>query len=262
VTHHGYRYFYEGGDLVVAPVLHGSSGPRTEYMMLQACSENRPPSADGALPGQDVQCTGVTAAPQCAPGEILMRVYSRVVGSGNPWTVQGTRCLAATSRIPIADLAAGVREQLDARLVAPRFAVQPADRAVVNLPVIVHVTSEGRRIPQSECAHPEGVCFDVTVPVPGRLEAYPTYNWLFDTAGAAGEGRGRPYDGTSPREHPDHYVAHTYSQPTADQQVRLTVAWKATFTVAGLPPLQLEDLPKTARQGLSVVEARSQLVAG
>jgi hypothetical protein len=166
---------------------------------------------------------------------------------------------------------AAVREQLDARLTAPRFAVQPPGRAVVNLPVIVHVTAEGRRVPQADCAHPQGVCFDVTVPVPGRLEAAPSYGWLFDpagtadtadTAGAVAAGRGRPYDGTSPRQAPDHYVTHTYTQLTPRQPVQLTVTWQAVFTVAGLPPLTLADLPKTTQQAFPVVQARSQLVAG
>jgi hypothetical protein len=191
-----------------------------------------------------------------------MREYSRAAGTNDGWRISGTRCVGATTRIPVADVLVGLREQLDARLTQPEFAVQPEGRALVNLPVIVHVTSEGRRTPQNDCAHPEGVCFDVTAPLPGRLEAFPTYNWVFDADGSEGEGRGRAYDGTSPRENPDYYVAHTYLQPAKDQQVALTVTWKAAFTVAGLAPLELVDLPKTAEQAFSVVEARSQLVAG
>jgi hypothetical protein len=124
----------------------------------------------------------------------------------------------------------------------------------------VHVVAEGRRVAQTGCGHPRGVCFDVTAPVPGRLEAYPTYQWVFE-AGAVGEGRGRAYDGTSPREAPGRYVAHTYRVPAARQPVTLTVVWKAVFTVPGLAPLPLADLPQTARQTFPVVQARSQLVA-
>jgi hypothetical protein len=262
VHEQGYRYFYEGNDLVVAPVLRGPAGPAMEYMLLPACAVNHAPSGDGSVPAQDAQCSVAFAAPQCAPGQILMRVYTRRAGTTTAWRVTGTRCVGPTRRIPVAALQAGVREQLDARLVPPEFAVQPPGRALVNLPVIVHVTSEGRRIRQSDCAHPEGVCFDVTVPVPGRLEAYPTYSWIFDSSGTAAQGRGRAYDGTSPRQHPEHYVAHTYARPTDRQRVSLTVTWKAAFTIAGLPPLDLADLPKTAQAAFSVVEARSQLVAG
>jgi len=262
VNQAGYRYYYDGNDLVVAPVLRGSAGPRTEYLLVPACRLNHPPSGDGSVPIEDTLCVGVVTSPQCARGEILMRVYARTAGTTNAWRVTGTRCVGATRRIPVADLRAGLREQLEARLVQPQFAVQPPGRALVNLPVIVHVTSEGRKTPQSDCAYPEGVCFDVTAPVPGRLEAHPTYGWIFDSEGAAGEGRGRAYDGTNPREYPDHYVAHTYARPTDHQQVSLTVTWKAVFTVAGLPALDLPDLPKTAQEAFSVVEARSQLVAG
>jgi hypothetical protein len=57
-------------------------------------------------------------------------------------------------------------------------------------------------------------------------------------------------------------VAHAYPRASATETVQLTVLWQATFTVAGLPPLELADLPKTARESFRVVEARSQLVAG
>jgi len=264
VTQEGYEYAYDGGDIVGAPVLSGSSsrGPAQEFLSFPACQFNRPPSGDGRDPGEDTLCLSASISPLCGAGAILMRVYSRRAGTSDAWRFVGTRCLRATTRIPVADVLAGVAEQLAARLVTPKFAVQPGDRALVNLPVIVHVTSEGRRTPQPDCAHPEGVCFDVTVPVPGRLEAYPSYSWVFDGDGAVGEGRGRAYDGTSPRESPDHYVAHAYTAPSAVETVELTVTWRATFTVAGLAPLRLADLPKMAQESFSVVEARSQLVAG
>jgi len=264
VTQEGYEYAYEGGDIVGAPVLSGSPGrgPVKEFLSFPACQVNRPPSGDGRDPGEDSLCLSASTSPLCGAGAILMRVYSRRAGTSDLWRFGGTRCLRGTTRIPVAGVLAGVAEQLEARLVTPKFAVQPGDRALVNLPVIVHVTSEGRRIPQPDCAHPDGVCFDVTVPVPGRLEAYPTYSWVFDGDGAVGEGRGRAYDGTSPRERPEHYVAHAYTAPSAAETVQLTVTWQATFTVAGLAPLRLADLPKTARESFSVVEARSQLVAG
>jgi len=263
VSQTGYRYSYDGGDIVGVPVVSGpSSGPAMEYLSIPACYFNRPPSGDGRDPGQDSECASARNSPRCVAGEMLMRVYSRRAGTTDGWRFVGERCLAATTRVPVADVLAGVAERLEARLVAPQFFVQPPDWALVNLPLIVHVTSEGRRTPQADCAHPEGVCFDVTVPVPGRLEAYPTYSWVFDAAGAVGEGRGRAYDGTSPREDPGYYVSHTYTQPSPAETVELTVTWQARFTVPGLSPLQLRDLPKTAQESFRVLEARSQLVAG
>jgi hypothetical protein len=264
VDHDGYEYSYDGGDIVAAPVLGGSpgGGQAMEFLSIPACQFNRPPSGDGRDPGEDAMCPAASNAPRCAAGEIRMRVYARRAGSADGWRFVGDRCVRATTRVPVAEVLAGVAEQLAARLVTPRFAVQPRGRALVNLPVIVHVTAEGRRVRQRDCAHPQGVCFDTTVPVPGRLEAAPSYRWVFDGNGAVGEGRGRAYDGTSPRESPDHYVAHAYPRASATETVQLTVLWQATFTVAGLPPLELADLPKTARESFRVVEARSQLVAG
>jgi hypothetical protein len=263
VNDHGYRYSFDGGDLVAAPVLSGrsGSGPAWEFVLLPACAGNVPPDPDNVALARDVFCAAAVGPPRCAPGEVWMRVYGRVVGSAGPWQVRGTRCVGAPRRVPVAAVLAGVRERLDRLVAPPVFEVQPAGRAIVNLPVIVHVVAEGRRRAQSDCAHPQGVCFDVTVPVPGRLEAYPTYGWVFD-AGAVASGRGRAYDGTSPREDPGHYVAHTYRVPVPRQPVRLTVTWKAQFSVPGLPPLELADLPKSSVRTFPVVEARSQLVAG
>jgi hypothetical protein len=162
--------------------------------------------------------------------------------------------------VPVAALRDAVREGLARRVADPRFEVRPGGRALVNLPVIAYATHSGRREEQRDCADPEGVCFAVTRPLPGRLEARPVYVWDFGL-GAETEGRGRPYDGTSPRQAPDYYVSHTYGQ-TGPQRVRLTVAWRATFTIAGLPPIELAELPRSAEVSFPVLEARSELVAG
>jgi len=61
---------------------------------------------------------------------------------------------------------------------------------------------------------------------------------------------------------PGYYVAHDYTQSSARETVELTVTWQARFTVPGLSPLQLTDLPNTAQEIFAVVEARSRLVAG
>jgi hypothetical protein len=86
------------------------------------------------------------------------------------------------------------------------------------------------------------------------------YEWVFAPGGEA-EGKGRPYDGTDPSE-PGYYVSHTY-QARGAAEVRLTVVWKATFTVEGLLPIELADLAQpTDPANLTVHEARSELVAG
>jgi len=161
--------------------------------------------------------------------------------------------VGASQSLPATDVLAGVRERLERLAPEAAFAVQPPDRALVNLPIIVHATSpDGRPLEQP-------IQLDVTQPVPGHLEAHPRYLWDFG-GGAGAEGVGIAYDGTSQQQNPDYYVSHAYGGK-GSATVTLTVLWRATFTVAGLPPFTLEDLPRTAARTFPVVEARSQLVA-
>jgi len=257
----GYRYSYDNGNIVAMPAIsHSSSGgPAMEYRVLPACFNNRPPSGDGSDPGRDDHCLGALTSPRCAVGEILVWTYSRRAGSSQAWVQTGQRCIGVRRVVPVAAVRDAVREELAKRVADPRFEVRPGEATLVNLPVIAYVTDSGRKEQQRDCAHPEGVCFSVTQPVPGRLEARPVYVWDFGQ-GPEAEGRGRPYDGTSPREVPDYYVSHTYMQ-RGPQRVRLTVGWRATFTVAGLPPIELADLPRSAEASFPVLEAWSELVS-
>jgi hypothetical protein len=170
-----------------------------------------------------------------------------------PTPAPGARCVGAGRSVPAADVLAGVRERLERLAPEAAFAVQPRDKALVNLPVIVHATSPDGR------ALEEPIQFDVTQPVPGHLVAHPTYRWEFG-GGVGAQGVGLAYDGTSPQQYPGYYVSHAYDAK-GSATVALTVLWRATFTVAGLAPLALEDLPRTAARSFPVVEARSQLVA-
>ncbi|HLZ38643.1 MAG TPA: PKD domain-containing protein [Mycobacteriales bacterium] len=144
---------------------------------------------------------------------------------------------------------AAVRQVLEERLPRPAFTVQPARRAVVQLPVIVAAVQ-----------HPDAG-FDVTVPVPGRLAATASYAWNFgEGEGAGASGPGRPYDGTSPTRHPGHYVSHTYRRAGA-ATVTLTVTWTATFTLDDGTQFPLAPLRFSTDRRVAVHATRTELVS-
>ncbi len=227
-----------------------ASGVPMEYFLTPACWSNRAPGPSGVI--SDTLCQSATTA--CPAGQVRMWVHYRPQGStATPRQAPPARCVGASQSLPATDVLAGVRERLERLAPEAAFAVQPPDRALVNLPIIVHATSpDGRPLEQP-------IQLDVTQPVPGHLEAHPRYLWDFG-GGAGAEGVGIAYDGTSQQQNPDYYVSHAYGGK-GSATVTLTVLWRATFTVAGLPPFTLEDLPRTAARTFPVVEARSQLVA-
>jgi len=250
VTSEGYSYSYSDGQIHRTKTVNARSlsGRPLEFFWDEVCAGNAP-----AMAGQGVSCAG--AGLRCPPGQIQMWLSYREVGTtGTPTRDPRQRCMSPNVSIPVGQLLAGVREDLEKRAPQAAFVVQPKDKALVHLPVIVHaVSTDGRGLE-------EPIEFDVTQPVPGHLEAHPTYEWDFGE-GFAAAGVGIAYDGTSPRESPGYYVSHAYTT-TGQATVTLRVLWKATFTVAGIPPLTLEDLPRQTSQAVRVVEARSQLVAG
>jgi hypothetical protein len=250
VTSDGYSYLYSDGQIHKTKTVsaRSSSGRPLEFFWDDVCAGNAPTRA-----GQGVGCMGATLG--CSPGQIRMWLSYREVGTtGTPTRDPRQRCIGPNVSIPVGPLLAGVREELEKRAPQAAFAIQPKDMALVQLPVIVHAISpDGRGLTES-------IEFDVTQPVPGHLEAHPTYEWDFGE-GFSAIGVGIAYDGTSPRERPDYYVSHAYTAP-GRATVTLRVLWRATFTVAGIPPLTLEDLPRQTSQSVRVVEARSQLVAG
>jgi len=252
VTDSGYRYSYSNGEInrVAALDVRSASGVPMEHFLTPTCWSNPAPGPSGVV--SDTLCPSATGA--CPPGQVRMWVHYRPQGSGAvPRPVPGWRCVGATQSVPAAAVLAGVRESLERLAPKAAFEVQPRDWALVNLPIIVHATSpNGRPLEQP-------IQFDVTQPVPGHLEAYPTYQWDFG-GGTSAEGVGIAYDGTSPQQNPDYYVSHAYDA-TGSATVTLTILWRATFIVAGLPPFPLEDLPRTAARTFPVLEARSQLVA-
>ncbi|RJK96456.1 hypothetical protein [Vallicoccus soli] len=225
-----------------------------ETVFAPACSSMTLPDEDGNI--ESDLCVGAGINPTCPADEFAMFAYRRLVGPppaviDNPdlagWQGLGIVCFGPSETWDLADLTGIAREYLEDRVTQPDARVEPAAGALVNLPVIVHT---------DEAAE---VGFDVTQPFPGRLSAVPSYAWSFSD-GTVLEGAGRPYDGTSPTQHPEHYLAHTYGSAGA-QEVVLEMTWTATFEVAGFT-IPLEDIVFTDAAAVQVRSARSVLVDG
>jgi hypothetical protein len=177
-------------------------------------------------------------------------VYQRIGGA--PWQLRpGLECRVVSDPIPLADVEAEIRRIIEERfkhVAEPVITVVPAANALVNLPVIASTPNQG----------PLG--FDITNPLPGRVEASPAYRWVWSN-GMTSVGAGVGYDGTSPIRNPGHYpVQSTYASGGA-QSVELQVAWSITLTVRGIPPItDIEPLVYEASADFGVRSARTVLV--
>ncbi|MGH8889611.1 MAG: hypothetical protein ACRDV3_07580, partial [Acidothermaceae bacterium] len=166
------------------------------------------------------------------------------------WRIVGDICTGASpSPVPTAQVTAAVREYERDHMPPGVPIVQPANVAIVNIPVLASVTPLQQQI------------MDVQLPVPGELIATPSYTWTFDD-GSTTSGAGTAYDGTDPRTNPGHYgVAHTYTKAQTQASVSLTITWKATFTAAGqtidIPDVDMPPITTT----FTVDEAHAGLVS-
>jgi hypothetical protein len=211
-----------------------------------------------------VNCPGNTTDSPVTAGECLSSfcvlpsgeagvnylVYERI---GNaPWQLRpGAVCRIVSDPIPLADVEAEIRRIIEERfkhVAEPEITLAPAVNALVNLPVIASTPDRG----------PLG--FDITNPLPGRVEASPAYTWAWSN-GATGRGAGVGYDGTSPTGNPGHYpVQSTYADGGAES-VALQVTWSIMLTVPGIPPItDIEPLVYEATEGFAVRSARTVLV--
>lgn len=196
----------------------------------------------------DVLCQQALLA--CAPlgsdAKVAMYMVLTPLFAGPYPQLEGPICLAGSSAIPIGPIIQELVEQ-EIGTDPPPIVLQPTD-AIVNLPMIAFTDP---RAP---------IVIDVTDPIIGTAEATPEFTWTF-ADGAAAHGPGRPYDGTSPSGNPGYYVAYTY-RALGSPNVALSVTWRVTFTLPGLPPVQLEDIVRVAEQSTRVRAAGSELIGG
>jgi hypothetical protein len=145
---------------------------------------------------------------------------------------------------------ASVREEVRKRVPVARVTLQPRNLVPVNMPLIVSAADPGNHD------------FSITLPQAGTVSVSASYRWDFGDGGTA-TGRGKPFDGVTPRQDPGRYVTHTYSRPYPSATVSLTVTWHATLTIPGVGSVGLQDVVMSpVRQTISVQEARAVLVAG
>jgi hypothetical protein len=243
-TSTGYRYVFDGHVFAKAP----TNGTQEENG--QQYTINYTPVCSGNLSGGQV--TGdtlcIAASTICPPGEVRLWQVLTLVPQGN--SAPPTQiCVGADDVVPLADLRAALREQMEELLPKPAISLAPPNGGLVNLPLIVSTTEHGQ----------EG--FDVTVPLPGRVNATAlSYDWVFSDGGSA-SGAGRPYEaGITPRHEPSYYVTHTYLG-AGPASATVTVVWQGTFTIGGYT-VGLDPVTFTAQSQFPVFEARSRLIAG
>jgi hypothetical protein len=211
-----------------------------------------------------VNCPGNTTDNPVAAGECLAStctlasgeegvnylVYERV---GNaPWQLRpGAVCRTISDPIPLADVEAEIRRVIEERfkhVAEPEITLAPAVNALVNLPVIASTPNQG----------PLG--FDITNPLPGRVEASPAYQWVWSN-GTSSSGAGVEYDGTSPSNNPGYYPVQSTYRDGGAEHVDLEVTWSITLTVPGIPPItEIEPLVYDAAEDFAVRSARTVLV--
>ena len=194
--------------------------------------------------------TAMCSLPDGSAG-VSYLVYQRP-DAGADWTPRaGPVCRGVADPIPLADVEAEIVRIFEAHfknVVEPEITVAPAVNAVVNLPVLASTPDPG----------PLG--FDITNPLPGRVEATPTYEWTWSN-GQRSSGAGVGYDGTSPSGNPGHYPVQTTFGDGGSGSVTLTVVWSITLTVAGIPPItEIPPLEYGGSADFPVRSARTVLV--
>jgi hypothetical protein len=203
------------------------NGPVYEYEYTPACADNRALSvATGFV--NTLDCPGAHQCPD--PGQIQMYIARRTVEgtTRGPWTYAGSACLGPQQLLAY-DPAAAAAFALDyfkhLPLPEPGVHVQPAGRALVNLPTIVYAD-----------AAPTGSWSVDHAPFP-TIRITGTPHWQVDAGGTSitSNTPGRAYDGTDPLAAPGHYLTHTFAEPATATTITVTVTWSATFTLGDDP---------------------------
>lgn len=248
-TGNGVGWFYSARDRAFYRVPTEFESPRDapklEWAHTPTCDGNLPEGADSAL------CSAAFCFTSEGTPGIDFWVYSRRVDQQDAtWELVGNTCIAGEERVEVADVERELERIVERefqRVAKPTISLAPATVALVNLPVIAW----------TEDLDPIEV--DIDQPLPGRIDASPTYRWAW-SSGSDASGAGRPYDpSVSPLETPDYYV-HGLRTTPGPLSVTLTVTWDGAVTVPGLPPVPIDPLVYEATSSIDVSEARSELV--
>jgi hypothetical protein len=221
----------------------GPTEPTFEYRYVPTCPANSPGSIGGVCAG--ALCTTSDGEPGVAFWQ-----FSRPLGGGSGWSMQGTMCVPGERRVDLADVEAAARSIIESRfreIAEPTIEMAPQGSGLVNLPLLAWTDDPGE------------FRLDITQPLPGVISGTPQYEWVWSN-GTTSQGAGRPYSpAVSPSEDPGYYVSSTYRQ-RGDAAVTLTVTWRGQVTVPGVQPVDIAPLVYTSSASLPVLEAKSVLV--
>lgn len=231
----------------------GAHGPTYEYEYTPACADNRTLSSTDGF-AKFIDCPGAHQCPD--PGQTEMYIARRTVDgvTPGPWTYAGSACLGPEQLLAY-DPAAAAAFALDyfqhLPLPEPGVHVQPAGRALVNLPTIIYADPP-----------PAGRWSVDHAPFP-TITITGTPHWQIEAGGTttSSDTPGRPYDGTDPRSDPGHYVTHTFTEPASATTITVTVTWSATFTLGDDPtPIAMNGtVSRSSTLAIAVDEAGAVL---
>lgn len=188
----------------------------------------------GPTPGRNLRVWSQQQTPAIGPWELRLALFCA--------TPPGP----AVTRAQVEQAA---QEYIEKRVSPGKPVITPAGQTLVNFPNIVSTTAAGP------------VAFDITVPLPGHIDAAPTYEWTFADSQVAvthASDTGRPYDGTSPRE-PGYYLTATFPH-SGPATVSLRSTWTATVTVEDQPPVALNPIVFDNTVGIQVQQRQPVLL--
>lgn len=152
----------------------------------------------------------------------------------------GAACFGSGGPVSRESAEAQLRDRIVALVPELRAWRQPSGRVLPHLPVVFGVTQSERPLVESF----------TLVGLPIELTARPRWVWDFATTSLATTSAGRRW--------PDATVDHAYRR-SGIAQVRVTAVWEATYEVAGVGPLAIDE-PVTQRTSLEVPVGQGRAV--
>lgn len=170
----------------------------------------------------------------CPVGTTAVRVW--LLRPGADWAAVGEACQGPRKPVTVGDVGRKVRDRAEKALPALRPAAQPADGALIGVPVVLRV------------GQPAGGIRGADLSVLGldvRLDSRVRWQWTYG-------------DGTSVwtslpgGAYPDMSLTHTYRH-AGSRTVGVLAVWRGQYTVEGLGPFVVPGPLLTQRRSLRIV---------